>query len=66
MINGNMRIKWAGPNTAYIETVDSDRRIYINKQELVDMLELGSVFIAEYPDSFSTDTIDCTDDDELI
>ncbi len=65
MINGNIRIKWASANIAYIETVDSDRRIYINKRELVDMLELGSMFIAEYPESFSKDNIDCTDDDEL-
>ncbi len=68
MRTNDIRIKWAGPNTPYIEFVRTDTRVYPTKQELLDLQKELNSFISYYEDSFEEPAIHYVDevDEELF
>lgn len=60
-----IRVKWAGPNTPYIRTEADDRRLYLNKRELVNLMHEIKSFIDFYNKDFIEGCIDITDDHEI-
>jgi hypothetical protein len=61
MYNSLLRIKWAGPNTPFIELNRNDARLYPTKVELVAIMDGIKEFMEQYPESFNEQTI--KDDD---
>lgn len=61
MYNKLLRIKWAGPNTPFIELQRTDTRLYPTKRELVAIMAGIQEFMDQYPESFTSDTIDYND-----
>jgi hypothetical protein len=59
--NKDLRIKWAGPNTPFIELQRNDTRLYPTKRELVAIMAGIQEFMDQYPESFTSDTIDHND-----
>jgi hypothetical protein len=59
--NDILRIKWAGPNTPFIELNRNNARLYPSKRELVAIMEGIKEFMEQYPESFTVDTIDHDD-----
>lgn len=57
MVKGNVRIKWAGPNTPVIMLDRNDARLYPTKVELKDLHELLGEFLEAYPEDFTPTTI---------
>jgi hypothetical protein len=64
-----IRIKWAGPNTPYINIERDDERIYITKREMLDLLVELKGFVEFYKESFVEPSLDYNDElseDELV
>lgn len=61
MFNEILRIKWAGPNTPFIELNRNDDRLYPTKRELVAIMHGIKEFMEQYPESFTEETIDYED-----
>ena len=61
MYNKLLRIKWAGPNTPFIELNRNDSRLYPTKRELVAIMHGIKEFIEQYPESFTDSVIDNED-----
>jgi len=59
--NETLRIKWAGPNTPFIELNRNDERLYPTKKELVAIMHGIKEFMDQYPESFTDDTINNKD-----
>lgn len=57
MYNDLLRIKWAGPNTPFIELNRNDARLYPTKLELVAIMNGIKEFMEQYPESFTEETI---------
>lgn len=57
MYNKLLRIKWAGPNTPFIELNRNDARLYPTKIELVAIMNGIKEFMEQYPESFTEETI---------
>jgi hypothetical protein len=55
-------IKWVGPNTVMIEIERNSARLYLTKNEAIDLIDAVNMFTEAYPESFSIDTINYTDD----
>lgn len=64
MFNDILRIKWCAPNSVFIELNRSEDRLYCTKAELVSIMKGIQVFIIDYPDDFSLDSINNTDFDD--
>ena len=61
MYNETLRIKWAGPNTPYIELNRTDKRFYPTKRELVAIMHGIKEFMEQYPEDFTDERIDYED-----
>lgn len=61
-----VRVKWAGPNTPFIEVNSTGKRLYMTKVELVAMLTEIRDFVNYYHHDFSPSTINNIDDDEEL
>jgi hypothetical protein len=61
MFNETLRIKWAGPNTPFIELNRNDDRLYPTKRELVAIMDGIKEFMEQYPESFTEEAIDFDD-----
>jgi len=59
--NDTLRIKWAGPNTPFIELNRNDSRLYCTKRELVAVMNGIKEFMEQYPECFTNETIDYED-----
>lgn len=57
MIKGDVRVKWAGPNTPVIILDRNDARLYLTKIELKDLHELLGEFLEAYDEDFTPTTI---------
>lgn len=55
-------VKWAGPNTPYIRMMSDDRRLYLNKRELVAVMHEIESFIHYYREDFTEEHIDIEDE----
>ena len=62
MYNETLRIKWAGPNTPFIELNRNDARLYPTKRELVAIMHGIKEFMEQYPESFTNECIDNEDE----
>lgn len=65
MYNETLRIKWAGPNTPFIELNRNDARLYPTKLELVAIMNGIKEFMEQYPESFTEETIKNDDFDTV-
>lgn len=65
MYNYLLRIKWAGPNTPFIELNRNDARLYPTKVELVAIMNGIKEFMEQYPESFTDETINHEDISDL-
>jgi hypothetical protein len=65
MFNKILRIKWAGPNTPFIELNRNGERLYPTKRELVAIMDGIKEFMEQYPESFTEQTIDYDDFDDF-
>ena len=54
-------IKWAGPNTILIEIERNDARLYLTKNEALDLIDAVTMFRDAYPEDFTMKTIDNID-----
>ena len=61
MYNKLLRIKWAGPNTPFIELNRNNTRLYPTKREMVAIMYGIKEFMEQYPDSFLDGAIDYQD-----
>lgn len=62
MYNQLLRIKWAGPNTPFIELNRNDARLYPTKRELVAIHNGIREFMSQYPEDFTDSRIDLEDE----
>ena len=61
MYNELLRIKWVASNVPVIELNRDNSRLYPTKKELVEIMKGIEIFINQYPESFTNETIDYTD-----
>lgn len=59
-----INIRWAGPNTPFIEIQRTGERFYPNKRELLSIRQAIKMFVNAYSENFTNDTIDWFDGDE--
>ena len=61
-----IRIKWVGDGHVFIETNANNIRLYMNKKELLALLEVGKEFVGSYKEDFIEPRLSYIEDlDEL-
>ncbi len=60
--DGLIRIRWAGPNTPYLEVERNNQQIYPTKRELLNIRDAIDLFVDAYQGDFTEDRIDLRDD----
>lgn len=54
-------IKWAGSNTVMIELERNSARLYLTKNEALDIIAAVTMFVEAYPEDFTMDKLDNVD-----
>lgn len=50
--NNLVRIKWIGGGYLFVETNSNDKRLYMDKKELLALLEVVGAFVEGYKEDF--------------
>lgn len=48
-----VRIKWIGGGHLFVETNSNDKRLYMDKKELLALLEVATRFVEDYKEDFA-------------